>query len=73
MNTKRVCAYCAKEAPLTREHLWPGGIIKRAKDLNTSYFGKLNKFIDAELTIKDVCAECNNGPLSELDTSVVSG
>ena len=70
MNTKRVCAYCAKEAPLTREHLWPGGIIKRAKDLNTSYFGKLNKFIDAELTIKDVCAECNNGPLSELDTYI---
>lgn len=70
MTTKRVCAYCAKEAPLTREHLWPSGIIARAKGINTSYLGKLEKFIDAELTIKDVCAECNNGPLSKLDTYI---
>ncbi|QSI30440.1 hypothetical protein GNX71_12935 [Variovorax sp. RKNM96] len=70
MNSTRLCAYCAKEGPLTREHIWPGGIIARAKGINTSYFGRLEKFIDAELTIKDVCADCNNGPLSGLDAYI---
>jgi hypothetical protein len=70
MGNTRICAYCRKAAPLTREHIWPGGIIARAKIINTSYLGKLEKFIDTELTIRDVCAECNNGPLSTLDSYV---
>lgn len=70
MANSRTCAYCGKSGSLTREHLWPGGIIARAKHINTSYFGKLEKFIDAELTIKDVCADCNNGPLSNLDAYI---
>lgn len=70
MSASRVCAYCMKPGPLTKEHIWPGGIIKRAKGINTSYLGKLEKFIDAELTIKDVCSVCNNGPLSALDAYI---
>ncbi|EJL83743.1 hypothetical protein PMI15_02540 [Polaromonas sp. CF318] len=70
MNSSRVCAYCKKAGSLTREHIWPAGIIKRAKDINTSYLGKLEKFVDAELTIKDVCSACNNGPLSALDAYI---
>lgn len=66
MTNQKTCAYCNKAAPLTKEHLWPRGIITRSR-INTSYFGKLEKFVDAELTIKDVCASCNNGPLSALD------
>lgn len=62
----RVCAYCGSAGGLTREHQWPKGIIARA-GVNSSYFGKHQKYIDAELTIKDVCAVCNNGPLSSLD------
>jgi hypothetical protein len=67
MPESRVCAYCRSTGPLTREHLWPAGIIKRA-GVNRSYFGKAEKYIDAELKIKDVCAACNNGPLSALDS-----
>jgi len=70
MNSRRVCAYCGRDGPLTREHIWPSGIIARTKSINTSYLGKLEKFIDAELTIKDVCASCNNGPLSALDAYI---
>ncbi|OGB23734.1 MAG: hypothetical protein A3I66_15825 [Burkholderiales bacterium RIFCSPLOWO2_02_FULL_57_36] len=70
MSSIRICAYCKKAVPLTKEHLWPSGIIARAKDIDTSYLGKLEKFIDADLTIKDVCAGCNNGPLSTLDAYI---
>lgn len=67
MSGQKTCSYCGQAAQLTKEHLWPRGIIVRAKNINTSYFGKLEKFIDAELTIKDVCSSCNSGPLSALD------
>lgn len=67
MSSQKTCSYCGQATQLTKEHLWPRGIIARAKNINTSYFGKLEKFVDAELTIRDVCAPCNNGPLSELD------
>lgn len=67
MPTSRLCAYCGSDGPLTREHLWPAGIIARAKHINRSYLGKIEKFLEVELTIKDVCSKCNNGPLSALD------
>jgi len=66
MKTSRLCAYCGSSGPLTKEHQWSKGIISRA-GVNHSYFGKHEKYIDAELTIRDVCASCNNGPLSSLD------
>ena len=67
----RVCAYCGSSGSMTREHQWPAGIIERS-GVNRSYFGKHEKYIDAELTIKDVCASCNNGQLSALDAYVCS-
>ncbi len=71
MSALRTCAYCGSSGPLTREHLWPAGIIARST-VNLSYIGKLEKYVDAELTIKDVCAACNNGPLSSLDAYACS-
>ena len=68
MPSSRRCAYCGLDTgPLTREHLWPAGIIGRA-NVKKSFFGKIEKYLDVELTIKDVCAKCNNGPLSALDS-----
>lgn len=61
------CAYCGSvDQQITREHIWPRGILERTKhDLRFS--GKAQKIVRADLTIKDVCQRCNNGPLSELD------
>jgi hypothetical protein len=61
------CAYCGLVGPLSREHVWPRGIIKRTPDYNARYFGKADKVLSAELVIKDVCSTCNNGILSSLD------
>lgn len=37
---------------------------------NLQYWQKVNGFVNTELTVKDVCANCNNGPLSALDAYV---
>ena len=67
------CAYCGRnENPLTREHLFPRAldqlIVTPAKE--SHFFSERipGKFVLAELTVKDVCASCNNVVLSELDT-----
>lgn len=63
---QKVCAYCGNTGRFTSEHIWPRGILKR-----TNYgvrFGiKIGKTISGDMTINDVCRECNNGPLSRLD------
>jgi hypothetical protein len=61
------CAFCGEVRSLTLEHIWPRGIIKRAPSYNARYIGKAEKFVGAELTVKDVCSECNSGALSLLD------
>lgn len=60
------CAYCGVEKALTREHVWPKGLITRV-DYNLRYSEKTNKVFSGDLIIKDVCADCNNGSLSKLD------
>lgn len=67
MSGTRVCAFCDQTAPLTREHIWPRCIIERTPSYNARYLGKTEKFFEGELTVKDVCASCNNGALSSLD------
>jgi hypothetical protein len=66
------CAYCGSNAPLTREHLWPAALHQRlanAREDKSSVFwlAKINKVIPNEPTVRDVCANCNNGILSALD------
>lgn len=72
MPKSRICAYCDKEDTLTREHLWPKCIIERTPDLTARYVGSKNKYIGGELVIADVCAECNNKKLSDLDAHFCS-
>lgn len=61
------CAYCGNQGSITKEHIWPKCIIKRTPDYQGRYHGKNEAFFRGELTIKDVCEECNNGELSRLD------
>ncbi len=51
---------------LTSEHIWPKAILKRT-NYGVHYGMKAGKTFSGDLTINDVCRECNNGPLSKLD------
>jgi len=72
-KSEKSCAYCGRkfdkdQFKRTREHVIPDGIIKLFPQqyINTTN-GK--KFIDKSgSVVKDVCAFCNNGILSELDS-----
>lgn len=61
----RKCAYCNASGPLTREHIWPKGIVNRTNVRES--FTPRGKVVAGEMTIADVCENCNNGPLSKLD------
>jgi len=66
-----VCAYCRSTTnKLTREHIWPSCIIKRVPNYKARYSERANKVFSGDLTIADVCDECNNGPLSQLDAYI---
>lgn len=68
------CAYCHKEKKLTREHIIPESFLKRTNtpEMKTWLDRAPNKFINSDMVIKDVCPECNNGILSELDSYAVN-
>lgn len=69
MATK--CAYCHSETnKLTREHIWPACIIERVPGYTARYSERADKVFDGDMTIADVCAVCNNGPLSHLDSYI---
>src|SRR5688500_3602708 len=72
----RACAYCGKiGVKLTKEHISPASLHRSINTSNLIHFGqknqfylkKINKIISGEPQVKDVCASCNNGPLSALD------
>ncbi|UHQ19591.1 hypothetical protein LVB87_15600 [Lysobacter sp. KIS68-7] len=65
-----ICAYCGQDQKTTREHVIPAFLYAFQKQLEQSVVGwneVANKMVDGEVTIKDVCAECNNGVLGQLD------
>lgn len=63
------CAYCGTEGKMSREHVIPKGFINNMnfKALTVWLDKAPSKVINGELMVKDVCAECNNGELSQLD------
>lgn len=63
----KICAFCFQKNKLTREHVWPEGILKRLPTYRGRFFEKADKVIDSDHIIKDVCVSCNNGVLSKLD------
>jgi hypothetical protein len=73
--TRKHCAFCDRAGPLTKEHLWPKSLHKRLEDAssgNKNYFWlkRLKQEIASEPQVRDVCANCNNGVLSELDSYI---
>lgn len=63
---RKLCAYCDGPPPFTREHIWPNGFLKR-DSFDIKFSARANKTFKGDLVIADVCADCNNGPLSRLD------
>ena len=61
------CVYCGQTAPLTREHIWPKWLHDTG-EYSLKYHSKPDKVLPSEHVIKDVCSQCNNGQLSELDS-----
>jgi hypothetical protein len=69
------CAYCGSPGPATHEHLWPAALHRRhleanEQDFHAIWLARLQKTLPTEPTLRDVCANCNNGPLSELDSYI---
>lgn len=69
------CAFCGLPGTMTREHLWPAALHQRLLTANSQsqsafWLRRLEKPIAAEPQIRDVCARCNNGVLSELDAYI---
>lgn len=65
-----ICAYCGQDRKATREHVIPSFLYAFQEEIKQSTIGwneVVGKMIKAESKVRDVCAECNNGPLSQLD------
>lgn len=63
------CAYCNKDKKPTREHIIPDGFLRGMnKDHQIRWSEAVpSRVIKSDFVIKDVCADCNNGVLSQLD------
>lgn len=68
MSTGRVCAYCGSGSDLTNEHVFPECFQKTFQPITPTRTPSGEKAISSALEIHDVCARCNSGPLSSLDT-----
>lgn len=67
---QRSCAYCSSTSGLTKEHIFPSSIIRLNATKNRAkkfWLSKVQKEVASDPTVKDVCASCNNGVLSQLD------
>jgi hypothetical protein len=65
-----ICAYCKEESKLTKEHLIPSWYIREeVQDKGKEFFLERveSKFVRSDPQIKDVCSDCNNLKLGELD------
>lgn len=61
------CAYCPNTGSLTKEHIWPNSIIKKYDHKLKSYNKRIDRLIQSDPVIKDVCPTCNNIHLSKVD------
>jgi hypothetical protein len=75
------CLYCgADNRPLTREHVWPEWLGKYLPDFDRGRSDRWSSnrgrewfevpFLTA--TVKDFCAECNNGPMAVIEATAAS-
>ncbi|MED4005001.1 hypothetical protein P4629_06250 [Priestia aryabhattai] len=68
------CVYCNNDRKPTKEHVIPDSFIRRMdKKTQITWLDKApSKVIGGDITVKDVCSECNNGTLSKLDDYAVN-
>lgn len=68
------CTYCGQDGRLTREHILPSFIYKYQYTIGNGktagWREKPQKIIEGEVVIKDVCENCNNVVLGEMDAYV---
>lgn len=67
MGRGRTCAYCGAGTELTKEHVFPDCFQKTFEPITPTKTPTGERAILSALEIRDVCAPCNNGPLSRLD------
>jgi hypothetical protein len=65
---KKLCAYCGQIRKLTKEHVWPDCFLKRREHITAHFSVKTTQVHGADYIVKDVCQECNNTILSDLDS-----
>lgn len=68
---KRRCAFCREQKKLSREHVFPNGVIQKMDEDILSVNDKVDKVFKSDLVVKDVCEACNNGVLSDVDRRFV--
>jgi hypothetical protein len=69
VNSSRTCAYCDVGTDLTNEHILPNTYHKFAgNSIDIVKTPSGDKAVSSAQKIGDVCAACNNGPLSRLDS-----
>lgn len=68
------CAYCSGEKKTTREHIIPNGFLKAMDSDEQIRWTESapSRVIGSDFIVKDVCEDCNNGFLSELDNYAIS-
>lgn len=75
----RECVFCGVSGPLTREHVWPAWIaglklVSGSVEVGRGRLNQLPTFSGAQkpfdVTVKDVCAQCNNEWMSHLEDAV---
>lgn len=62
------CAYCGKEAKATKEHIISSGILDLFPECYLTYDETRQVIHEADPTVKDVCADCNNNKISYIDS-----
>lgn len=62
-----ICAFCDLDKKLTREHVFPDFFEKKREKEGLYYSASTKKYLPSAPVVKDVCAECNNVHLSNLD------
>ncbi len=62
----RACAYCDSYNEITKEHIFSSCLIEMSK-VDGARIPESDEFINPNLTIKDVCIECNNEKISDTD------
>ncbi|MFS0688763.1 hypothetical protein AB1K89_05925 [Sporosarcina sp. 179-K 8C2 HS] len=65
-----ICSYCQKDGRMTGEHIIPQALLDMFPecDFNIRYDKEIKYFKSENIVINDVCDNCNNVILSELDS-----